>query len=100
MTEWQDAYLLDDLDKVLEHRAPVLFVDNDGCCKVAKDVRTHCFNGIHVLVLVEEHVNDQVPPFWVVEEDEQRPVDEPSPLLQSKQRGAEGVGVNVLLQSC
>lgn len=32
--------------------------------------------------LVEEHLDDQIAPFDVVEEDEQRPVDQPGALLQ------------------
>lgn len=40
------------------------------------------------LGLVKEQVDDVVPAFRVVEEDEQRPVDEPGPLLEGLQGGA------------
>ena len=56
-------------------------------------------NGVQILLLVQEQVNDQVATFRVVEEDKQRPVDEPGSLLESLQAGAEHTLVDELPQS-
>jgi hypothetical protein len=37
---------------------------------------------MYLRLLVEEHVNDEIPAFGVIEEDEQAPVNEPCALLQ------------------
>lgn len=47
---------------------------------------------------VEEHVDDQIPTFLQIEENEQTPVDEPGALLEALQGIRERVGVYVLLQ--
>ena len=54
---------------------------------------------MYLLALVEEHFDNQVPSFSVIEKDEERPVDEPCSLLQGLQWRIEGVGVNVFLQA-
>lgn len=54
-----------------------------SCCS-PPGLRGHCDS----LWLVEEEVDDVVAAFGVVEENEQRPVDEPGPLLERLQRGA------------
>lgn len=53
-------YLLDQLDQVLEDVSPAL-VGDDGRGEVAQDVRAHRLDGVAVLRLVQEQVDDAVP---------------------------------------
>ena len=52
---------------------------------------------IEILLLVKEQLNNEFAALRVVEEDEEAPVNYPSPLLQSLEGGAEGRLVNELL---
>jgi len=47
---------------------------------------------------VQEHLNDEVAPFGVVEEDKKTPVNEPGALLQHLQGVGKSIGINVLSQ--
>ena len=50
-----------------------------------------CLGKDYSLGLVKEEVDDVVSPFGVVEEHEERPVDQPGPLLQGLERRAYGL---------
>merc|ERR1719154_820656 len=79
------ALLLQHLHQVPEREVPPLLVNNNSSSQVAQDVRADGLDGVQVLVLVQEHLHDQLPPFSVVEEDKQGPVDEPRPGLEGLQ---------------
>ena len=52
----------------------------------------------HLLILVQEHFNNQIPPFGMIEKDEKRPMNKPGSLLKSLQWCVECIVVNILLQ--
>ena len=52
-------------------------------------------DGVEIGLLVQEHVDDFVSAFGVVEVDEQRPVEEPSALMDELPLGVERVRVDV-----
>lgn len=90
-------FLLDDFDQVLECVATTT-VDDDGDREVAQDVRTGGLNNIQVHRLVQQHFDDQIATFRVMEEHEHAPVDQPSALCQQL-HVAEAAVVDELAQT-
>ena len=52
---------------------------------------THGLDRIQIQLGVQEHVDDQVATFRVVEEHEETPMNEPSTLLEGQQGTAKGL---------
>lgn len=75
-------FLLNDFDQILEGVATGP-VDDNGGGQIAKDVWAHCLNGVQVKRFVQKHFNDEVATFWMIEECQHTPVDQPGPLLES-----------------
>lgn len=73
--------LLDDLHQILEGITTTAVDDNsDG--KITQDVRAGRLNNVQVNRLVQQHFDDQVASFRVMEEDQHAPMDQPSALCQ------------------
>ena len=76
--------MLDGLDKILEDGTTTLVGDDSGG-QVSQDVGAHGLNHVAVVGVVEQDVDHAVSTLGVVEEHEERPVDEPRALLQHLQ---------------
>mmetsp|Transcript_9265 Transcript_9265/g.28839 ORF Transcript_9265/g.28839 Transcript_9265/m.28839 type:complete len:403 (+) Transcript_9265:1140-2348(+) len=87
---------LDDANEVLLHARAAL-VDHHRRGQVAQQVRCGGLDGVQVPFLHEE-VHDEVPPILVVEEDEERPVQQPRTLLQLHEARGKLLGVDALLE--
>ena len=81
---------MDDLDQVFHDIPPRVFVDDDRGGQVAEDPGTSGLNGVQILLLIEEQLDNQVPALGVVEKHKQRPVDEPGFLLETLQGRPKG----------
>jgi len=90
--------LLDNLDKVWSDLIALTFVADHCRCQISENVRAHCLNGIQIRRLEQKVVNNDITSLNVIEEDVQTPMDEPGALLQSLQRIAEVVIVNIILE--
>ena len=45
-------------------------------------MRAHGLNSVQIQWLVEEHLNDQIASFWMIDKHEHTPVNQPGALLQ------------------
>jgi len=63
--------LLDHLDQVLHDVAPGALVDDDSGRQVAEDPGASGLDGVQVLLLVKEEVDDEIPALGMVEKDKE-----------------------------
>ena len=54
---------------------------------------------VNLLILIKQHFYYQIAAFGMIEENKQRPVNKPGPLLQSLEWGIEGVIINIFFQT-
>ena len=95
-------FLAHDADEVLELALVLVAVagtaaaGDDGCGQVAQDPRARGLDGVDVGGR-EEHVGQRLAGWLVVEEGEQRPVEQPGAVLQLGERVVEQACVDLLL---
>merc|ERR1719186_30402 len=90
---------LDDLDKILHDIPPGALVSDDSSGEISEDPGTCCLDSIEIGLLVKEQTDNEVSALWMVEEDEQTPVNEPCALLERLEVTTEGAFVNEGLKS-